>query len=330
MTESLSDAQIQYQLLISHHLVFIPFAILLYDYALTFDQEVTRYWSTKLSWGTLLFYTNRYSALFGTIPVFTEYLLTTIGADPHRVKVCDGLRAYHEYFALLSQVLTAAILITRTFALYERDKRVLALMLIVTLAAFISALRLILVGTDSGTLSPLLQTIGCPSATLQSTNLRQAAAWSGLLVFDVMIFSLTVYKSFKYGARGGTLFGLLFRDGALYFGIMIVSNACNIGTYILSGPLMSGSATTLTNTLSSVMISRLMLNLRDPSIRLTLRNRTTRASTTQDSPAITTLRMTPYMGTDIALDSVWYERSHRSLDDEEDNVYNAPDDRRFR
>ncbi|KAJ6529152.1 hypothetical protein DFH09DRAFT_155827 [Mycena vulgaris] len=327
MTESLSDVQIEYQLQVSRHLVFIPFAILLYDYALTFEQEVTRYWGASLTWGTLLFYVNRYSALFGTIPVFVEYLLTT--TDPNN-KVCAGLQAYHRYFALLSQVLAATILITRTYALYERDTRILVFMITVTVGAVVSALVMLLVGSGPDSLPPLLKSFGCPSATTHWSTRRQAAAWSGMLVFDVMIFFLTVYKSLKYGTRGGSLLGLLFRDGALYFGIMIASNACNIGTYTMGGPLMSGSATSLTNTLSSVMISRLMLNLRDPNIRLLpQRNRNMRLSTTQDSPAITTL-MTPYMGTDIALDSIWIEQSHHSLEDGADggacNERHVPND----
>ncbi|KAJ7784835.1 hypothetical protein DFH07DRAFT_975103 [Mycena maculata] len=92
----LSDAQIEHQLSVSTfwigttlkssiqiHLAlsyFLPvqtLAILLHDYSLTFWQEVERYWRTSLTWVALLFCLNRYSALFGTIPVVAEYLLTT-------------------------------------------------------------------------------------------------------------------------------------------------------------------------------------------------------------------------------------------------------------
>ncbi|KAJ7135774.1 hypothetical protein C8R44DRAFT_768986 [Mycena epipterygia] len=308
MIEDLGDAEIEMQLYLSRYLIFIPFTILLYDYVLTFEREVARYWGTPLVWGTVLFYINRYSALIGTIPVVVEYLLTT--TDPSKVKVCDGLQSYHKYFALLSQILVSIMLITRTYALYERNKIVLACMISVTLGAIAFALWILLSGNDSDTLSPHLQAFGCPSPSSHASNLRAAAAWGGMLVFDVMIFALTLHKALRYGTRGGNLFSLLIRDGALYFGIMITSNACNIGTYTMGGPLISGSATTVTNALSSVMISRLMLNLRDPAIRQ--RTRTTRDTTTQDSAAITT--MTPYMGTDIALDTMW----HRSYAHGED------------
>ncbi|KAJ7784886.1 hypothetical protein DFH07DRAFT_947955 [Mycena maculata] len=291
----ISDAQIERQLFISRCLIFIPYTILVHDYALTIRQEVERYWGTGLTWGTALFYLNRYSALLGTIPVVSEYLLTT--NDPSK-----------------APMLVAIMLITRTYALYGRNKIVLAIMLVVTCAAVGFGLAIILSDDSTDTLSPHLQDLGCPSASSRDSNLRTAAAWGGMLVFDVMIFSLTVAKALKYTMRDGNLFSVLVRDGALYFAVMIASNACNIGTYTMGGPLLSGSTTTVTNALSSVLISRLMLNVRDPTIRLPQRNRYTRATTARELPA---LSLPPDLRTDVMLDSVWIEQSHW-MDDGED------------
>jgi hypothetical protein len=71
---------------ISRYLVLIPFTILVYDYALTFRLEVERFWGTRLTWGTILVYVNRYLTLLGTVPVLTEVLLTT--TDPGKAAVC--------------------------------------------------------------------------------------------------------------------------------------------------------------------------------------------------------------------------------------------------
>lgn len=117
----------------------------MFDYALTFEEEVTRYWATGLTWGTALFYINRYSALIGTIPILVELQLTTI--DPNKMVVrtrrlhrrlisflhcrsrceisfqskycwmvnssvtrCKAFRHYHALFVLLSQILVAGAL----------------------------------------------------------------------------------------------------------------------------------------------------------------------------------------------------------------------------
>ncbi|KAF8193254.1 hypothetical protein K438DRAFT_1969733 [Mycena galopus ATCC 62051] len=79
-------------------------------------------------------------------------------------------------------------------------------------------------------------------------NIRIAAAWSGMLVFDITIFILTVYQALRYETRSGSLFSIMFRDGAMYFGIMIAVNSANIATYVYGGPLVSGCATTIVNT----------------------------------------------------------------------------------
>ncbi|KAJ7460058.1 hypothetical protein B0H11DRAFT_2058636 [Mycena galericulata] len=306
----LSDAQIYHQLFISRCLVFIPFTILLYDYALTIGLEVERYWGTTLTWGGGLYYLNRYSALIGTIPVFVEYLLTT--DDPGKDSVCDGFQSYHQYFALLSQLLVAVILITRTYALYEQNKIVLGFMVVITLGATGFGVAMALTGSTSDTLPQRLQSIGCPSPTDHSSNLRTAAAWSGMLVFDVMIFALTMFKARRYSTRRGSLFTVLVRDGGLYFAVIIASNACNIGTYVLSGPILSGALSTVTNVLSSVLVSRLMLNLRDPTIRLPQRNRSARVTTATTRESFASRRRARPDLTDIALelDTVSEDQTH--------------------
>ncbi|KAJ6476919.1 hypothetical protein C8R45DRAFT_1216739 [Mycena sanguinolenta] len=55
------------------------------------------------------------------------------------------------------------------------------------------------------------------------------------------------------------------------------------------------------------MLTRLTLNLRDPKV-LRPTHRTTSLTTIDDSPAITTL-MYPYLGTDIAMDSLGVSQS---------------------
>ncbi|KAJ6475539.1 hypothetical protein C8R45DRAFT_1010312 [Mycena sanguinolenta] len=307
MSESLGDTEIQQQFEISRYVVLIPFTILAYEYILTFRLEVERYWGTGFTWPTVLFYVNRYSTLFGTVPILAEMLLTT--TDPRKRAMCDAFKNYHQYFVLLSQILIGVMLIMRTYALYERNNYVLAVMILVSLSAIAFGLYILLSGGQPDTLDPHLQTFGCPTPSHQDANIRSAAGWGGMLVFDVMIFTLTVYKALRYETRSGSLFSVMFRDGSIYFGIMIATNAANIATYTSGGPIISGAGTTFMNAISAVLISRLMLNLRDPQIhRFAHRNRTTRFTTTRDSPAITTL-MHPYPGTDIEMDSVWIGQS---------------------
>ncbi|KAF7289790.1 hypothetical protein MIND_01353200 [Mycena indigotica] len=309
MLESLPEETIQTQLTSSRHLVFVPFVVILYDYLLTLDVEVSRYWGTRVTWGSALFFANRYVALLGTVPIVVEFSLTTSDPAKRQVRLitpCFAFHIYHEFFAVFSQLLVAILLITRTYALYERNKAVLALMVLVTLGALTNGLVLLLFGSSHDTLDDRLKLLGCPGATPRDAAIRSGIAWTGMLVFDVTIFLLTVFKALRHGIRGRNLFSMLLRDGAMYFAIIIAANAWNIETYITGGPIISGAVTTLTNVMSSVIISRLMLNLRDPRI-LSSHHRHSRTDGTSTldvdetaAPMTTVLTMTTLDNNDTA------------------------------
>ncbi|OCH84627.1 hypothetical protein OBBRIDRAFT_389337 [Obba rivulosa] len=92
---------------------------------------------------------------------------------------------------------------------------------------------------------------------------RFAIAWSCLVVFDTVVFTLTIVKAMKSdGLWRGTLFRLMLRDGSIYYGIMAMANVVNIVTLLVVMPGGKGLFTTMTNVMSSLLISRLMLNLR--------------------------------------------------------------------
>jgi len=300
MTETLTDAQIQYAIFICRILIIVPFTVLVYEYLLTLQREVSGFWGTRLTWASFFFYVNRYSPLFGNLPILIQYYSTT--TDPDKLPLCRVFRAYHQYFALLSQVLVAVMLIMRTFALYERNKKILAFTILVTLGAFTFAVWILLTGNDVDTLSAQIAAFGCPLGTSHSKSLRLAAAWSGMLIFDVTIFGLTLFKALRLNTRRGNLLTVLIRDGSVYFALMIASNAFNIGTYTMGNPFTRGSATTVTNVVSSVMISRLMFNIRDPKIRLPVTSNRTTRGTTEGYPAISTV--SPYT-TEYTMNTQW-------------------------
>ncbi|KAJ7209022.1 hypothetical protein B0H12DRAFT_1330135 [Mycena haematopus] len=295
MTETLNDAQIQEAIFISRILIIVPFTILVYEYLLTLQREVAHFWGSRLTWGSFFFYVNRYSPLFGNVPILVQYYSTTTNPDKLPLSVyalCRALRAYHQYFALLSQVLVAVMLIMRTFALYGRSKKILAFTILVTLGAFVFAAWILFTGNDSDTLSAQIDAFGCPIGTSHSKSLRLGAAWSGMLVFDITIFGLTLFKALRLNVRRGDLVTILLRDGSVYFALMVISNAYNIATYTMGNPFTRGSATTVTNIVSSIMISRLHFNIFDPKIRLPLTSNRSTRSTTQNYPEISTL--SPY------------------------------------
>ncbi|KAK7678692.1 hypothetical protein QCA50_018274 [Cerrena zonata] len=251
-------------------------AILYYDYLLTFQMEVERYWHFRpFKWhgGVALFFFVRYIGVWGHIPVLisiflTEhdtsvYIMFTICQELTTTLRCDAFIFYHQMYAVVIQISVGVLLIIRTYALYDRNKRILWVTSAAALLGTAVGCWSVLTKHDSPPSEPSI--VGCNSSLSVLQGQRLAIAWGGLLIFDTLIFSLTLWKAFtvqKVGRR--TLFDILIRDGAMYFGCMGVANLSNIVTFLIGAPLVKGISTVFTNVLAITLMSRLMLNIRDP------------------------------------------------------------------
>ncbi|KAF5318709.1 hypothetical protein D9619_010635 [Psilocybe cf. subviscida] len=118
---------------------------------------------------------------------------------------------------------------------------------------------------------------------MSRSSIRIAGAWEALLVYDCIIFGLTIFKT--WSARHHhvitgisiPLTTLLLRDGAIYFAVLVFCNLLNILTFYVrivllfpgisltplafTGPFLRGELAAFATCMSIVMICRLMLNL---------------------------------------------------------------------
>ncbi|KAJ6571495.1 hypothetical protein B0H19DRAFT_1372568 [Mycena capillaripes] len=292
-SNNISPAEFQSALDVHAYISLICLTLLFYDYFITADQEIQAYWGARITWATALFYLNRYVSMIGNaVPIILENFWTT---KSPRAEACRAIQTYHQYFSIVAQIFVAALLIMRTYALYERSRRILFLTTGITLSAVIVGGAILFSGKgNSNDLSDVAKA-GCASSLTVSESRRFGFAWMGMLVFDITIFVLTASKALVLSReqRGGLIL-LLIRDGSLYFLVIFVSNCANILTFFYAGPYTRGVATTFTNVISSVMISRLMLNLRlhatdTPPLR------TGESTTLYDAPISTVVE--PYYAT---------------------------------
>ncbi|CAK5283055.1 unnamed protein product [Mycena citricolor] len=338
-TTSLSVGGIQEELTWNYDTNLVAFTLLYYDYLLTLEWEVTRYWSPRATAPNVLFFLNRYGMLLGTVPVVIQYFWARgtpdqklasdrLGADTPTLTDdrCATLHSYHEYFAVAIQIIVGVMLILRTYALYERSKRILVLMVLVASGVIAVGVWAVLVGPKRATneVAPTLALdVGCTSSVTKSQALGLAAAWAGMGVFDCTIFLLTLYRALSQRrVQGVRLMTVLLRDGSIYFGVIVLVNLANILTFIPSD-IRSWSGLISTYhlvihprcadyvhecvsqlsfmlsmlidllSISSIMISRLMLNLRDPALQSvpapsTSRSTALRASSSHGAPIFST------------------------------------------
>ncbi|KAJ6565024.1 hypothetical protein DFH09DRAFT_1363982 [Mycena vulgaris] len=151
----------------------------------------------------------------------------------------------------------------RIYALYGRNVRFLACFLALS-TPFLAVIVWSIVGHDRH-----FETLpGCHVSVSVATAHQLSAGWGAFFLYDSLIFGLTVGKTYATWRRADSqeympIHSLIFRDGALYFAAMAMSNLCNIVTYYISGPILAGSLSTFASCVSVTIMSRLMLNLHE-------------------------------------------------------------------
>jgi len=144
----------------SYYLALVSFTILYYDYFLTFPWEVERVWKTSgLNWATGFFYFNRYLCLLGHIPVIIEYFWST--SSPRKNDICHELQTFHQYLAVVIQVIVACMLVMRVYALYGGRRFVLFLYIFIMGAALIISSWSLIVGMKTEARQDVYLPIGC-------------------------------------------------------------------------------------------------------------------------------------------------------------------------
>ncbi|KAI0752174.1 hypothetical protein C8Q74DRAFT_361421 [Fomes fomentarius] len=175
-------------------------------------------------------------------------------------------------FAGVSQLVIGGLQIARVYALWNCRRAVLGLLgAISVIVCIISGWAMShtwqthCVSVDD---DRLVQQTQCDPSKWRAQGYYLAAAWAAALLFDATVFSLTVYRVLRVGEKcKGSLFSLLLRDGALYFGVLLACHVANIFACIFAQPAYRDACVTIANAIATTLISRVMLNIRNPDRR---------------------------------------------------------------
>lgn len=242
----------------------VQFTILLYDFVLTLDGEVELFWKRpRRSWPFVLFLANRYIVVLGNLPAMA-YAFVRLSDS-----WCHSLRLFGELRIVAVQVVGGVLMTIRVYVLYNQSRSILTLLLMIALGAIsISCWAMVRFPSPKSNMSDFLppsRMVGCPGGLYMTPEQGRymAAAWSGQLVFDIIVFLLTLWQCLQTRMKGyKDLMGVFLRDGCIYFAVIAVANAVNITVLLVATDYLKGGATGPMNVLSAVMISRLMLKLR--------------------------------------------------------------------
>ncbi|THU84657.1 hypothetical protein K435DRAFT_843579, partial [Dendrothele bispora CBS 962.96] len=238
--------------------------ILYYDHLLSLDQEINLLWK-KTPWkkSSILFFINRYVSFLGNIAL-TVLLLHPSLSDT----VCQKLWVCHNMLYSFTQSFVGVLLSQRVYGMYGCSNRIFRFLVGFTIVMIGAASFAAFYPGDRVSYFSSLQ--GCHVLLHHTSTLQIASAWEVVFVYDLVLFSLTLYKAHTtvhdnmdfVGALGRrSLMQVLISDGSLYFVVVALSNMTNILSFYDFQVSLKGGLSTFAGCISVTMMSRLVLNL---------------------------------------------------------------------
>ncbi|KAF5363448.1 hypothetical protein D9756_001011 [Leucocoprinus leucothites] len=174
------------------------------------------------------------------------------------------------------------VMILRVYAIYDRNVRILVLLLMLWAAQIVVSAY----GLHTGYPAPLPKgLVGC---ILTGEGPLFPSVWISPLVTDSAIFFLTINRTKHYlhhllspfmSEAAARALMILVRDGTMYFFVIFLANLLNTLMFFLAPSDLKAIAASFSQLLTSTMISRLVLNLRSIS---TEKNTTTMSGNDHD------------------------------------------------
>ncbi|KAF9568281.1 hypothetical protein CPC08DRAFT_746464 [Agrocybe pediades] len=237
--------------------------IILYEYLITFDQEVDLIWTERWSFVKILFLMNRYYGLAALI--FDNY-----GTFSHSIdlKVSRQYTIWEGMTDIFVNLIAQGFSQLRIYALYPDNRLILGIMLTFFLSSFAASAVLMWLAVTGIELA-VVQIIGQHCVATKALSFGQTV-WIPIFVFEGFLCALVVMSgcrtrkpfellSFQKGCQ--RLADVLFRDSIIYFAAIAATHLtcffiCMLHPELGSVPLAFAVA------VPCVMSSRLIFNLR--------------------------------------------------------------------
>ncbi|GAA6012702.1 hypothetical protein JCM11491_002535 [Sporobolomyces phaffii] len=251
-------------------------AIVLWDCMSLFPRECRTMWKRNQRWTLLraLFFLNRYFPVF-TLVFGCAYLAGTIPVGVCR-RSWPVLLFTWEFVTAVSD----AILAIRVYAMYNRSRIVLVIMV----ALYVSEIALLIRAnfdirrfelTPEAAAS--IGLLGCAAAAKPSKRVSAALyGYAPSLAFNCIILGMTLWQSVSTRIRYGKLRLLqqMQNDGIYYFVVVVTVNTIALGFAAQRRPSLQIAALPASVAIISISCNRLILSLRcdrepvEPSVKL--------------------------------------------------------------
>jgi len=192
---------------------------------------------------------------------------------------CQRWNLFSNWTIPVVMMLTEALLVLRVGAMYRNSQKVYIPLWILFVCCTASnfAIAGVTLNHTWPTRSPAPSVVGC---VLSGSERLFWLIWIPTMVMETTLFVLTVVQVVHHMRAGAdeTLVQLVLRDGFLYFIVIFALLLANIIICVSTTMLFYSIIVQMTLTLSSIMASRLFLNLRHAARRKELEENSEKSS----------------------------------------------------
>ncbi|KAJ7353366.1 hypothetical protein DFH08DRAFT_856639 [Mycena albidolilacea] len=249
-------------------LSFASATLFLFDYCLTFFDELRFIWVQRHSTSTILFWVARYAAMASTIVTLCQTPTTSLPL----ANLDTGLRS-------IAIVAAEAILAVRTWAIWERKKSILIFLCLVSAAALGGNMIMIVRGINNTHKS----LDGNCTVIVNTRSRAYLIPYVVVIAYETMTMSLSAARILKWRSQitpstQTPLLDTLWNDGLMYFTWMIALGIVNIIIILHGGVHVRTGGAQLQTSLHSILSTRIILHLAKLGRARRRQDRTTLAS----------------------------------------------------
>jgi len=238
--------------------------LLVYDWVISFDQEVDLIWDKPWNIAKGLYYFNRYIPLM----LLCVHTMIYLNLDVSK-STCLFWFQFEGWTGMTCIGAVEAILATRVWALWDGNRIILGILLF-GLAAEMAVMSFILGTTSSrlDTISEVFPGVEFKVCIPLNTPPYFFAFWIPPLAFGTMVLILACYRgltSVQFGLRdlGKTLVAVILRDSVMYFAAIVATDLLCTTVWLQRSDVLFQTVVGPGLAVPSVLGSRLLLNLRE-------------------------------------------------------------------
>lgn len=227
------------------------FSILIFDFCITFQDEVKWTWSRPWDTTRVIFVISRYLPFIGS--ALTAYAALRVSGPPAPSLAENSIH-------IISIVAAEGLLLIRTWAFWQKSKPVLIGLMVYSMVTIIAAVSMN-VFPNHQLISSAMSTL--PGAGGFESSRNAALVYAILALFECVILALTVYKKFSdYRHAESSIISTVYGGSMFYMSCIIAITVTNVIIDAVFPVGYTNMLDTLQLVIHSVLGSRIMFHLR--------------------------------------------------------------------